>query len=131
MSNRLHNLVVFLVQNPFKNTIRYPEIYAVEQRYGLSVNMSDTTPSDTQTLAEKLEADLIDRHGPLLTGQPLHRALGYRSAAAFRQAVARNTVPVPVFSLENRRGKYALATDVADWLAQKRQATTADSTHCY
>jgi hypothetical protein len=35
-------------------------------------------------------------------------------------------VPVPVFSIKNRRGKYALVKDVASWLAQQRNAALND-----
>ncbi len=42
------------------------------------------------------------------------------SGDAFRQAVCRNSVPVPLFSIANRRGKFALAKEVASWLAQQR-----------
>jgi len=71
-------------------------------------------------LASRLEGDLFDRHGPMLCGESLRAALGYRSMDAFRQAFARGTVPVPVFPIKHRRGKYALVKDVAQWLAQQR-----------
>ena len=32
----------------------------------------------------------------------------------------RKTLPVPVFELEKRRGKFALTIDVAKWLVQER-----------
>jgi len=67
-----------------------------------------------------LEKDLLDRYGLLLTGDALIRELGYASKAAFRQSLVRKTVPVPVFELDNRRGKYALAKDIARYLAKRR-----------
>ena len=73
-----------------------------------------------EALAAELEADLVSHYGLMLTGESLKRALGYRSLAALQQALSRGTVPVPVFAIENRRGKYALAKDVARWLAGKR-----------
>lgn len=76
----------------------------------------------TQTLAKNIECDLFDRHGPMIADDALRTALGYRSMDAFRQALTRNTVPVPVFTVENRRGKFALVKDVAVWLAQQRDA---------
>jgi hypothetical protein len=36
-----------------------------------------------------------------------------------RQAIARKTIPIHVFKIENRRGYYALVTDVDQWLAGK------------
>jgi hypothetical protein len=56
----------------------------------------------------------------MMSGKALAAALGYPTSGAFRQAIARNTVPVPVFSIEHRRGKFALSTEVAQWLADQR-----------
>jgi len=75
---------------------------------------------EMRTLAEVLESDLLGQYGPMLTGEALRKALGYPSMDAFRQALSRGTVPVKVFPLENRRGKFALAKDVATWLAEQR-----------
>ena len=72
--------------------------------------------------AAALERDLFERYGPLITDEDLRIALGYKSIDAFRQALTRKTVPVPVFTVENRRGKYALVKDVATWLANQRNA---------
>src|ERR1700741_3315182 len=74
------------------------------------------------SLARRLEADLFRQHGPMLSGSHLCAALGYPSRDAFRQAVARGTVPIPVFPIANRRGKSALVMDVANWLAERRVA---------
>ena len=73
--------------------------------------------------AEMIERDLFDRYGPLIMDDALRTALGYKSTEAFRQALTRKTVPIPVFSVENRRGKYALVKDVAIWLANQRNST--------
>jgi hypothetical protein len=71
-------------------------------------------------LANLLESDLLRLHGPMVGGAALHAALGYPSASAFRMALARNRVPVKVFSIEHRRGKFALVKDLAAWLALHR-----------
>lgn len=73
-------------------------------------------------LVNDLECALLDRYGPILNSQQLVTVLAYPTLMAFRQALARGTVPVPVFSIEKRRGKYALAKDVARWMAEKRDA---------
>jgi hypothetical protein len=79
-------------------------------------------PTLPAALADLLERDLLARyHSPLLGGDDLRSALGYPSTEALRQAISRGTVPVPVFSVAHRRGKFALAKDVADWLAKLRQ----------
>lgn len=73
-----------------------------------------------QDLALILERDLMEKHGPMIANDALRIALGYPSMEAFRQALVRKTVPIPVFGVENRRGKFALVKDVARWLAQQR-----------
>lgn len=68
-------------------------------------------------LANEMQRQLLERYGPLLSGAALHQALGFPSAAAMRQAAIRNQVGVRLFSIPNRRGKFALTRDVAQWLA--------------
>ena len=75
---------------------------------------------EEKKLAADLEKDLLALYGPIVTGETLIKALGYVSKAAFRQSLVRKTVPVPVFELDNRRGKYALSKDIAVYLAKKR-----------
>jgi len=82
----------------------------------------------TECASSALEHDLSTRHGPLMAGEYLRVALGYPSKEAFRQAVARKTVPIPVFGIERRRGKFALTKDVACWLAVQR-ANAIDHAH--
>lgn len=84
-------------------------------------------PSVEQQLAEALERDLFNRHGPMIGQQHLWQALGYSSIDAFRQAEARQTLPVRVFPLERRRGKFALVKDVALWLTRQYTAQPAAS----
>lgn len=74
------------------------------------------------TLEEILEKELTLRYGPLLAGDALRQVLGYTSSDAFRQALSRKTIPIPVFSIPNRRGKFALVKDAASWLASQREA---------
>lgn len=45
---------------------------------------------------------------------------GYASPGAFRQARLRKRVPVTEFEIEGRSGHFALAIDVARWLAEQR-----------
>jgi hypothetical protein len=54
----------------------------------------------------------------LVSGEALWQGLGYRTAAAFRQAVHRKTVPIHVFSLPNRRGKHAFKADLDQWVSE-------------
>lgn len=74
-------------------------------------------PKVDPVLVQALENDLLGRYGPMLGNDDLRLALGYPSREAFRQAAARDQLPVTVFALPNRRGKFALVKDVAHWLA--------------
>lgn len=81
---------------------------------------------------EQLAAHLEDKimhlyQTALLTDKALRDCLGYPSSEALRQAIARDTVPVKVFSIKNRRGKFALAKDIAYWLAEQSLAGKADN----
>lgn len=64
------------------------------------------------------EAKLTRIYGAIVGGARLTRALGYPTQAAFRQAVARGRVPVPVFTIPGRRGKFAQVHDIAAWVHQ-------------
>lgn len=71
-----------------------------------------------------LRATLFDelalRHGSVLGGKALAMALGHRSAASLRQARRRGHVAVALFTLPKRKEHFALASEVADWLARAR-----------
>jgi len=67
-----------------------------------------------------LTVQLQAKHGPVLGGVDLARALGYRSSAAMRQARHRGQIALTLFTLPNRRGHYAITSEVAQWLATAR-----------
>ena len=69
---------------------------------------------------KELENDLIQAHGYLVGNIELSRLLGFTNMAAFRQALKRKRLPIPIFSMENRRGKYAMTKDIATYLTKKR-----------
>lgn len=90
--------------------------------------MKTPPPShNDETLVQEIERGLSERYGPVLGGKALHQALGYPTAAAFRQAMLRGTVTVPIFEIPKRRGRFALARDVALWLVQCRANAMAHS----
>lgn len=60
--------------------------------------------------------ELTEKYGQLLGGHDLWKILGYPTAEAFRQACTREVVPINVFSIPRRRGKFARVRDVAIWL---------------
>ncbi len=68
----------------------------------------------------QLEKDLISEYGILISGNYLYRLLGFPSKAAFRQGISKKQIHVPIFRLENRRGRHALAKDIAKWLTKNR-----------
>lgn len=68
--------------------------------------------------SERIYCVLNTQYGPLMGAAELRRALGFTTQEAFRQAVVRNKVGVPVFSIPGRRGKFAHTSDVAAWLAK-------------
>ena len=68
------------------------------------------------TAGLSLECELLRQHGELMSGESLRRALGIKSARTFFRAVASGQLPVPVFEVPGRRGRYARTRDVARWL---------------
>jgi len=59
---------------------------------------------------------MLEKHGPLIGGNDLYAALGYRTYAAFHRARMSGDIHVEVFPIEGRRGFFALTADVAAWL---------------
>jgi hypothetical protein len=80
----------------------------------------------TDVLARELNDELVRRYGTVLSASVLAKTLGYRSASAYRQAIARGAVPVNLFSMPNRRGRFALARDVAEFLCRVRRGEPAN-----
>lgn len=71
-------------------------------------------------LAADLEGDLLRLYEtPILNLSQLQKALNYKSVAAVKQAIQRKTFPVDIFTLPNRRNHFALAKDVAFFLAEQ------------
>lgn len=58
----------------------------------------------------------IGPHGPLLTGQQLRLALGFTSSEAFRLARREGRLGVALTKIDGRRGWFARADDILDWL---------------
>lgn len=83
---------------------------------------------NVRSLAQ-IETALTRLYGAIVGGARLTRVLGYPTQAAFRQAVARGRVPVPLFTIPGRRGKFAQVHDIAVWVHQGsgRSTTPAPS----
>ena len=66
--------------------------------------------------SDNLLEKLLEQHGPLMTGENLYKALGYKSWAGFAKAVRSGAVEVNIFNLPGRKGRYAKTSDVANWI---------------
>lgn len=69
---------------------------------------------------DDFERRLVLTLGATVGGESLTRALGYPSQEAFRKAHQRGRLPINTFELEGRRGRFALAADIAGWLWYQR-----------
>lgn len=74
-------------------------------------------------ISREFETGLLQVYGPLVTGEPLLQALGYKSNTALNRAVKKNEIPFHLFDIEHRRGKFAFTKDIAKWLATIRMST--------
>lgn len=83
----------------------------------MNIGRHSVTKSDFR---KKLKRELIEEYGILIRANDLYHLLGFASKASFRQGLIRGTVVVPIITFENRRGKFALADDVAHWLTENR-----------
>lgn len=86
-------------------------------------------------LNAQLSDFLAREYGVVIGGRNLRKVLGFESATAFGRAVRAGHVGVPLFELPGRRGRFALAQDLATWLENQARpnpksisAETADKT---
>lgn len=82
---------------------------------------------DRSSLSDQLAAKFLSENGPIVSGKALWETLGFRSAAAFRQAKAQGRLGLPVFSIPNRRGTFAYAEDVATWIKNLSKEVNAQN----
>ena len=68
-------------------------------------------------LEARLLADLLRDWGYVVGSAGLRQALGFPTQAALRQAIARGAIPVKTFEIKGRKGPFALAHELAAWLA--------------
>lgn len=78
--------------------------------------------------ADEIESELLTRYGTVIGGSSLRGLLGYKTGGAFRQAAYCGRLPVPTFFIEGRRGRHALAQDIAAWLASLSTRYEGEST---
>lgn len=70
--------------------------------------------------AEALEENLLRTYGHVVGGGALYQLLGYATPDAFQQALRRDAIGVPVFTLPGRRGKFAMTQDISAFLIRHR-----------
>ncbi|MET4569105.1 hypothetical protein [Rhodanobacter soli] len=90
--------------------------------------MPDTGPqATTEQSAQRIEDGLREDFGALLTQADLARLLRYPTVQAVRKARARGNLAIPMFQLPMRRGWFATARAVAEFLAilEQRPLITA------
>lgn len=76
--------------------------------------------SEKEALINALRQDLMKHFGPVIGGEDLRQVLGYKTGAAFRLALKQNDITLPVFTIKKRRGRFALAIDIATWLVEQK-----------
>ena len=73
-----------------------------------------------------LRNELLELYGPLIGGEELMRAAGFKTANAFKLAIRRGRVGFHVFQITGRRGQFARTSDVAEWIDSIGHATSAE-----
>jgi hypothetical protein len=87
-------------------------------------NQADANPLDASSnsqsrLRDELEDRLTRVLGAVIGQANLYRSLGFPTAVAFRRACHRGTLTIHTFAIQGRRGRFALAHDVAAWLVER------------
>jgi hypothetical protein len=74
---------------------------------------------DHSKLSEReISAFLLERYGPLLGREELAKVLGFPSVEAFDRYVQRGHLDLKLVRMPNRRGHFALGTEVAAYLVR-------------
>lgn len=95
----------------------------LRETYGDSATlMPDIEPQATvEQSVQRIEDGLREDFGALLTQTDLARLLRYPTVQAVRKARARGNLAIPMFQLPMRRGWFATARAVAEFLARLEQ----------
>lgn len=79
-----------------------------------------------QSRIEQLEDKLTSRFGAEIGGADLRTLLGYKTAESFRKAVQRGKIPVRTYLHPLRRGRFASARVLAEWMESLEHAGQED-----
>jgi hypothetical protein len=83
-----------------------------------SAKQDESAPANPAAdLQRRYESLLVRNYGALIGGAALAKVLGYPSQESLRQAAVRGRLPVLVFRIPNRRGRFAHVTAIASWIA--------------
>jgi len=69
---------------------------------------------------------LLKAHGWMLSASTTAKLLGFASTDALRLARSRGRLPIQMFTVDGRRGWFAMAEDVARWLDETTAATRSE-----
>ncbi len=90
-------------------------------------NPMNAVQVQTPSTYEDFECRMITALGATVGGQALTKALGYPSQDAFRKASQRGRLPIRTFEVTGRRGRFAAATDIAQWIWGQRTGSGSRS----
>ena len=66
----------------------------------------------------KAERQLLRQYGLVVGGKDLTKLLGFKNYKTFQSACMENRLPIRVFDIPGRRGKFAKISDLARWYAE-------------
>lgn len=92
----------------------------------MNIQKAENMPTPEESLASEIFEDLKNKYGFLMSGNDVAKQLGFKSTEAFRQAICRNKLSIPVFTIPYRKGKFAYSKDVAQWLASLHRQKKSD-----
>lgn len=68
---------------------------------------------------EALTGLIMKQYGICVGGEDLRQLLGFKNARAFAQSVRRGHLRLNFLQLPGRRGRFVLATEIAQWLEER------------
>lgn len=74
--------------------------------------------STDQDSTQHIRAFLLENYGPLVNREGLAKVLGFNNLAAFDRSVQRGRLTLKLTRIPGRRGCFALASDLADYLVK-------------
>lgn len=82
---------------------------------------------NANALENRLKQELTREWGYVMGSEGLRLAFGFATQAALRAAIVDGRLPVRTFTLERRKGQFALTCEVAAWLASHDRPKTPPS----